>query len=70
MKFPCIANNGANFHMFKEREFFESLHPASGQVILGDGKTQLSIKGIGTIKCKIGTNILTIEGIRYIPDLA
>jgi hypothetical protein len=70
MKFPIITDSGANYHVFKDREFFESLHPASGQVILGDGKTALSIKGIGTIRCKIGTNILTIEGVCYIPDLA
>jgi hypothetical protein len=30
---------------------FETLHPANGRVILGDGKTELSIKGVGTIKC-------------------
>jgi hypothetical protein len=42
MQFPIIAESGANFHMFKERAFFETLLPASGQVILGDGKTSLS----------------------------
>jgi hypothetical protein len=70
MRYPIIADSGANFHMFKEREFFDTLHPANGQVILGDGKTELSIKGVGTIKCKIGDHILTVLGVRYVPDLA
>jgi hypothetical protein len=70
MQYPIIADSGANFHMFKDREFFETLHPATGHVILGDGKTSLSIKGVGTVKCKIGSNILRIENVRYIPDLA
>jgi hypothetical protein len=32
-----IIDSGANFHMFKDREFSTSLSPASGKVILGDG---------------------------------
>ncbi len=28
MKFPIIADSGANYHMFKELEFFENLIPA------------------------------------------
>jgi hypothetical protein len=43
MKYPVIADSGANHHMFKEREFFVSRRPASGQVVLGDGKTNISI---------------------------
>jgi hypothetical protein len=39
MKYPIIVDSGANYHMLKEQEFFESLNPASGRVILGDGKT-------------------------------
>ena len=50
MQYPIIADSGANYHMFKNREFFETLHPASGNVFLGDGKTVLAIKGIGTVK--------------------
>jgi hypothetical protein len=30
MKYPIIADSGANYHIFKEREFFEILHPATG----------------------------------------
>jgi hypothetical protein len=70
MQYPIIADSGANYHMFKNREFFETLHPASGNVFLGDGKTVLAIKGIGTVKCRIGDHILQIEDVRYIPDLA
>jgi hypothetical protein len=43
MEFPIIADSGANFHMFKEIEFFETLTPAKGKVILGDGTTTLNI---------------------------
>jgi len=70
MTYPIIADSGANFHMFKERAFFDTLHPASGSVLFGDGQTSLMIEGIGTVKCKIGDNILTIPGVRYVPSLA
>jgi hypothetical protein len=43
MAYPIIADSGANYHMFKEIEFFDSLTPTTGNVILGDGKTSLSI---------------------------
>jgi hypothetical protein len=56
--------------MFKELEFFESLVPAQGKVILGDGKTSLSIKGIGTIKLLIEGKELLVENVRYIPELS
>jgi len=63
MIFPVIADSGANYHMFRDREFFETISPASGNVILGDGKTTLPILGVGTVKCKIGSNILTIPDV-------
>jgi hypothetical protein len=63
MKYPIIADSGANYHMFKENEFFETLHPANGRVYLGDGKTALNIQGIGTVKCKIGNDVLTIDNV-------
>jgi hypothetical protein len=70
MKYPIIADSGANYHMFKERQFFDSIRPANGQVFLGDGKTKLLVKGIGTVKCKIGDHVLCLENVRYIPDLS
>jgi len=69
MSFPVIADSGANYHMFKEKNYFESLSLASGSVLLGDGKTTLSIKGIGTVVCKIEGYELRIPNVRYIPDL-
>jgi hypothetical protein len=69
MQFPVIADSGANYHMFKEREFFESLTPATGSVFLGDGKTSLKIQGIGRVRCYVGNNILTLDNVRFIPDL-
>jgi hypothetical protein len=68
-KFPIIAVSGANLHMFKEKEFFTSLRPAQGQVILGDGSTILDIHGIGTVTCKVGDHRLVIEDVRYVPGL-
>jgi len=68
--FPVIADSGANYHMFRDRSFFESIQPANGIVVLGDGVTSLSIQGIGTVKCRVGSNILTIPNVRYIPDLS
>jgi len=41
MKYPIIADSGANHHMFRDKKFFEDITPASGTVILGDGKTTL-----------------------------
>jgi hypothetical protein len=70
MKYPIIADSGANFHMFKEHEFFDSLAPAMGHVILGDGETKLPIQGVGTIKCKIGVHIIFIEGVHCVPELS
>jgi hypothetical protein len=68
--YPIIADSGANFHMFKELEFFESIVLACGHVILGDGKTTLPIRGIGTARCTIGNQTLRIENICFVPTLA
>jgi len=57
MRYPIIVDSGANFHMFREPEFFESISPASGYVVLGDGTTKLPIKGVGRVKCKIGDHM-------------
>jgi hypothetical protein len=70
MKYPIVADSGANYHMFKEIEFFDSLIPTTGQVLLGDGKTLLTIQGIGTVKMKIDGHELCIENVCYVPDLA
>jgi len=66
MVFPVIIDSGANFHMFKDREFFTSLSPASGKVILGDGQTSLPIHGIGTVSCSIGKNKVEVSNVRYV----
>jgi hypothetical protein len=70
MKYPIIADSGANHHMFRDREFFEDITPASSKVILGDGKTKLDIKGVGNVCCFIEGHIITIPNVRYIPELA
>jgi len=70
MLFLIIADSGANFHMFWEKEFFTSITPATGKVILGDGKTTLEIQRIGTIKLKIGENIMEIDNVSYVPELS
>jgi len=70
MKFPIIADSGANYHMFKELQFFDTLVPAKGKVFLGDGKTSLSIQGIGTIKLCIEGQELLVENVRCIPELS
>lgn len=70
MKYPIIVDSGANFHMFCALDFFESMRPMSGKVILGDGKTSLEIHGIGTVKLCFENHSLLIENVRYVPDLA
>jgi hypothetical protein len=55
MKYPVIADSGANFHMFKEREFFTKIMP---------------ILGIGAVRCKIENHILEIKNVCYVPSLA
>jgi len=70
LRYPIIIDSGANFHMFRDRVFFTTMLPASGKVILGDGKTSLPILGVGTVQCVIGTHTLTIENVRYIPMLS
>jgi hypothetical protein len=70
MQNPTIVDSGANYHMFNKREFFTSLVPTSGQVILGDGKTVLSIQSNGQVKCIIDDQILLINNVRFVLDLA
>jgi len=69
MKFPVIADSGANYHMFNNRTFFDTIYQAPGNILLGDGKTTISIQGSG-VKCCISSNILTIPNVRYIPELS
>ncbi len=70
MKFPIIIDSGANFHMFKDKEFFSKILPAAGKVILGDGITSLPIEGVGTVKCLIGSQVLIIDNVCYVPSLS
>jgi hypothetical protein len=70
MPFPVIADSGANYHMFNAKEYFTSIIPSSGNVILGDGKTSLTIKGVGTVQCQVGNQVLLLHNVRYIPDLS
>jgi hypothetical protein len=70
MQYPIIADSGTNYHMFRDPNFFEFITPATGRVLLGDGKTALEIKSIGTIKLQFGDTILSIDNVRYIPSLA
>jgi hypothetical protein len=69
-EFPIIIDSGANFHMFKHKEFFVSLLPATGRVILGDGQKSLPICGVGTVKCYIDNNECIIPNVRYVPDVS
>jgi len=55
--------------MFKEQEFFSSLTPSNGSVLLGDGKTRLQIEGVGTVQCWIDNHKISIENVRYVPTL-
>jgi len=64
MKHPIIADSGANYHMFCDLIFFDSLVPTNGRVILGDGKTSLNIEGVGTVKLRFGDSILSIDNVR------
>jgi len=70
MKYPVIADSGANFHMFRDREFFVNITPATGRVLLGDGKTALPIEGVGTIHCVINGHDLLLHNVRYVPELS
>jgi hypothetical protein len=70
MCFPVIADSGANFHMFKEPEFFESIVPAHGSVILADGTTRLAIQGVGTVVCNVGEHTLRLDNVRFVPSLS
>jgi len=70
MKCPIIADSGANYHMFKDLEFFNYITPATGRVVLGDGKTSLNIEGIGSVNLKFGETIITVDNVRYIPSLS
>jgi hypothetical protein len=70
MQFPIIIDSGANFHMFKDKEFFSSIIPATGKVILGDGVTSLPIEGVGTVLCNIDSHTFQIDNVHYVPALS
>ncbi len=70
IRYPIIADSGANFHMFKHPEFFTSLDPIQGHVILGDGHTKVPIQGIGTVHCIIDGHSLLIPDVRFVPQLS
>jgi hypothetical protein len=70
MKYPVIVDSGANFHMFRDREFFVNITPAMGRVLLGDGKTALPIQGVGTVHCIIDGHDLLLDNVQYVPDLS
>jgi hypothetical protein len=69
MKYPIIADSGANYHLFKEREFFIDICITSGTVLLGDGKTVINIEGVGTVQCLIESHVVTLHNVYFIPDL-
>jgi hypothetical protein len=69
MKYPIIADSGANYHMFKEKDFFSSLQPTSGTVLLGNGKSVINIEGVGTVKFYLGSHLVTLSNVHYIPFL-
>jgi hypothetical protein len=52
--------------MFHEKDFFETVSPATGHVILGDGKTSIKI----TVKCRVADHILLIDNVGYVPELS
>jgi hypothetical protein len=68
--YPIIADSGANFHMFKHPEFFTTMQPLDGHVILGDGQTTLPIQGIGTMSCIIDGHSLLLHDGRFVPQLS
>jgi hypothetical protein len=68
IKFSATADSGGNYHIFKEREFLETLYPTFCTVLLGDGKTTLKIKVVGTVKCKTGSNTVVLNNV-YVLDL-
>jgi hypothetical protein len=70
MEYPIVADSGANFHMFKDLEFFFSMEPANGFVTLGDGQTKLPIQGIGTVQCTLEGQDLIIKDFRFVPNLS
>jgi hypothetical protein len=70
MQFSVVSDSGANYHMFQDKALLETLSPSSGSVLLGDGKTNLKIQGAGTVRCKIGSIILALHNVWYIPDLS
>jgi len=56
--------------MFRDVEFFTELIPITGNVLLGDEKTSVSISGIGVISLLIDGHSISISDVRFVPDLA
>jgi len=54
----------------RDQAFFVNMTPATGRVLLGDGKTALNIQGVGTVDCTIDGHDLILDNARNIPDLS
>jgi hypothetical protein len=68
--FPIIVDSGANFHMFRDVEFFTELSLVTGKVILGDGKTLVPISGIKVISLVIDGHPISIRDVCFVLALA
>jgi hypothetical protein len=70
LAYPFIVDSGANFHMFKEPEFFTTMNSYDGHVLLGDGCTKLPILGIGTVNLTIDDHPIIIHDVRFVASLS
>eukprot|EP00957_Ditylum_brightwellii_P196463 14969392-Ditylum_brightwellii.AAC.1 len=65
-----VLNSGANEHMCNKKEYFTTLQQSPvDYVTLGDGKTRLPCKGIGTVQILIDKYVLQLINVLFVPDL-
>ena len=68
-----VVDSGATDHMCNDRQLFTSIHeypsPPNRFVKLGDGKTKIPIRGIGTIQYEVNNKIIILHNTLFVPDL-
>eukprot|EP00957_Ditylum_brightwellii_P182324 13890087-Ditylum_brightwellii.AAC.1 len=65
-----VLDSGSNDHMCNKKEYFTTLQQSPVDYFtLGDRKTRLPCKGVGTVQIQISKYVLRLINILFVPDL-
>ena len=64
-----IMDSGCSFHIYPNKEWFESLHDADGNATPGNNQL-CSVQGIGSIRLKMqNQSVKVLSDVRWIPEV-